>query len=107
MNNYFRITGYNEKEDFCFILDCYGLCEKLWQFSSALVEKGLNVLEAGNDEKFLDVNIPKAQIDTEHFILRANAKGKPEYITQEIDGTKYKAIKVADKIYIPNKANLL
>ena len=39
----------------------------------------------------------------EHFILRANAKGRPENITQEIDGIKYQAIKVADKIYIPNR----
>ena len=105
--NYFRITGYNEKEDFCFIIDCYGLCEKLWQFSSALIGKGLKVLEVGSDEKFIDINIPKAQIDAEHFILRANAKGKPENITQEIDGTKYLAIKVADRIYIPDKTKTI
>lgn len=38
MNNYFRITGYCEQEDFCFILDCNGCYEKLWQFSSMLVQ---------------------------------------------------------------------
>ena len=47
MNNYYRITGYCEKEDFCFIMDCYGMFEKLWQFSSYLLQKGLKVLEIG------------------------------------------------------------
>ena len=32
---------------------------------------------------------------------------KPEYITQTINGITYKAIKVADKIYIPNKEQAL
>lgn len=44
MSNYYRITGYCEQEDFCFILDCYGCFEKLWQFSSFLVQKGLKIM---------------------------------------------------------------
>ena len=103
MLNYFRITGYCEKDDFCFIMDCYGMFEKLWQFSSFLLTKGLKVLEVGNDEKFLDVNISHAEPNGEQVILRANAKGKPEYVTQTIDGVTYKAVKVADKIYIPDR----
>ena len=51
----------------------------------------------------LDVNIDKVEQDNEHIILRANADGKPEQITQVIDGVGYKAIKVANKVYIPNK----
>ena len=35
------------------------------------------------------------------------AIGKPEYITQTLNDTKYKAVKVADKIYIPDKSKLL
>lgn len=103
MNNYYRITGYCESEDFCFIMDCYGMFEKLWQFSSYLLQKGLKVLEVSNADKFLDGNISHASENAERLILRANAKGKPEYVTQMIDGITYKAVKVADKIYIPDK----
>ena len=103
MNNYYRITGYCESEDFCFIMDCYGMFEKLWQFSSFLVQKGLKVLEVSNADKFLDGNISRAPENIERLILRANAKGKPEHVTQMIDGVTYKAVKVADKIYIPDR----
>ena len=71
--------------------------EKLWQFSSFLLTKGLQVLEISNDEKFLDGNISRADYNSEQVILRANAKGKPEYITQSVDGVTYKAVKVAEK----------
>ena len=103
MNNYFRITGYEPTNDFCFIIDCFGLYEQIWQFSSLLVKKGIKVIAVGSDEKFIDVNIAKAQEDKEHLVLRANANGKPENIIQKIDGIKYNALKVADKIYIPDK----
>ena len=29
MNNYYRITGYCESEDFCFIMDCYGMFDSV------------------------------------------------------------------------------
>ena len=103
MSNYFRITGYCESEDFCFILDCHGCYEKLWQFSSFLVQKGLKVLEVSNSDKFLDGNIPRAPENAEKLLLRANAKGKPEYVTQTIDGVSYTAVKVADKFYVPDR----
>ncbi len=103
MNNYYRITGYCEQKDFCFIIDCYGKFEKLWQFSSYLLQKGLKVLEVGNGEKFMDGNIDRITKPTDKLILRATAHGKPEYITQKIDGITYKAAKVADKIYVPNR----
>ena len=106
MNNYYRITGYCEEKDFCFILDCYGMFEKLWQFSSMLIQKGLKVLEVGNDTKFIDTigesRLAPVKPNEEKILLRANAKGKPEYITQTINGVIYKAVKVADKIYIPD-----
>ena len=104
MNNYYRITGYCEQEDFSFILDCYGAFEKLWQFSSFLVQKGLKVLEVSNETKFTDGNISRILENHEKVVLRANAKGKPEYVTQTINGIAYKSVKVADKIYIPDRA---
>lgn len=106
-NNYFRITGYYPQEDFSFILDSNGMHEKLWQFSAMLVAKGLKVLEVSKMENVLDINIDKVQEDNEHIFLRATAEGKPEYIDQNVNGTIYKAIKVADKIYIPNKEEII
>ena len=103
MSNYYRITGYCEKNDFSFIIDCYGCYEKLWQFSAFLISKGLNVLEVGNDDKFLDGNIQRADEDKEQLILRANAPRKPQHITVTVDGTAYKAVQVADKFYIPDR----
>ena len=107
MSNYFRITGYCESEDFCFILDCHGCYEKLWQFSSFLVQKGLKVLEVSNADKFLDGNIPRVPENVEKVILRANAKGKPEYVAQTINGVTYKVIKVADKFYVPDRTTMV
>ncbi len=56
-------------------LDC--LIKSKWQFSSYLVNKGFNVVEVGNDERFTDGNIQKVSPDTEHIYLRACAKGQP------------------------------
>ena len=103
MNNYFRITGYDPKNDFSFIIDSNGMFEKLWQFSSYLIQKGLKVLEVSNSDQFLDFNIEPIKEDTEHIILRATAEGKPEYINKIVNGTTYKAIKVNNKVYSPNK----
>lgn len=102
MTNYFRITGYHPQENFCFIIDSNGMFEKLWQFSSYLIQKGLKIIEVSKLENILDINIEQAEEDNNHIILRATADGQPKYLEQTIDGITYKAIKVADKIYIPN-----
>ncbi len=104
--NYFRITGYHPQENFSFILDTNGMFEKKWQFSAYLISKGLKVLEINDSEQFLDVNIKRAEEDKENFILRATCEDMPEYIDYTINCTTYKAVKVADKIYIPNKENI-
>ena len=51
----------------------------------------------------IDINIEQAEQDSEHFFLRANAKGKPEYVEQTINDITHTAIKVADKLYIIKK----
>lgn len=103
MTNYFRITGYCPEKDFSFIMDSYGKFEKKWQFSAELVKRGLKIIEVSSDEQFIDVNIDKLTVEKpEKFILRAHADGKPEYLEKTIDGTTYKAVKVGEKIYIPN-----
>lgn len=103
--NYFRITGYYPQENFSFIIDCNGMFEKKWQFSSMLIQKGIKVLEVNDAEQFLDGNITKVNPDLDHIILRATCEGKPEYIDQTINGITYKAVKVGVKCYVPNKEN--
>ena len=106
-NNYFIITAYYPEDNFSFILDSNGKFEKLWQFSAYLVSKGIKVIEASKQEQMLDINIEPAPQYNEHIILRANADDKPKYLTQTINGVTYKAIKVADKIYIPDRTQIL
>lgn len=107
MTNYFRITGYCPENDFCFIMDSNGMFEKKWQFSSFLVQKGLKILEISDNETFIDINITKTEENKEKIFLRANSDGKPKYIEQEVDGIKYKAVQVADKIYIPDRSQTI
>lgn len=91
MNNYFRITGYYPAKDVCFIADSNGLYDEIWQFSAALIGKGVKVLEVGDDRKFKYGNIKAAETDSENIILRACAKGQPTYMngTVNINGKSY------------------
>lgn len=102
MSNYFRITAYLEARDISIIIDSNEMFEKLWQFSSYLIQKGFKIIEVGNSDKFQDVNIEPIDFDKDHITMRACAKGKPQYIDHTIDGEIFKAIKVGEKIYIPN-----
>lgn len=91
MSNYYRITGYYPKGNVCFIADSNGRFEKLWQFSSYLVIKGVKILEVGGTNKFTDGNIGFAKPDNEHIIIRACDKGKPilNGNTIEVNGKSY------------------
>lgn len=102
-NNYYRITGYCPENDFSFIVDSNGMFEKLWQFSAMLVSKGLDIIEVTRLENIIDININQVENDNNHIFLRATADGKPEYVNHTINGITYRAIKVADKLYIVNK----
>lgn len=103
---YFRITAYHPEEDLSAIFDSNGMFEKLWQFSSFLLQKGFKIIEVSSDEKFLDVNIYKAEINTEEFYLRAHMHGKPANVEFELNGIVYQAIKVGEKLYIPDKSKI-
>ena len=103
MNNYYRITAYHLEKNISIIMDSFGLFEKKWQFSADLIKKGFKIIEVSSDEQFIDVNINKlAEEEPDKFILRAHADGKPEYLQQNVGGVTYKAVKVGEKIYIPN-----
>ena len=101
---YFRITGYHPQENYCFIMDSNGMFDMLWQFSSFLVQKGLKVLEVSTDEQFKDIDIKRAEENKNQMLLRANAKGQPQYSEKIINGIRYKVVTVGGKSYIP-KAN--
>lgn len=93
MANYFRITAYHPKQDLSAIFDSNGRFEKLWQFSSFLVQKGFKIVEVGADDKFCEGNIPKVPEDTS-LILRACTKGEPKKYRNaiEIQGKHYEVI---------------
>ena len=99
MNNYFRITGYWKQEDLGFILDSNGMFEKLWQFSSFLVCKGIEILEVSKEDKFIDVTTEKFEENKDKIYLQAICKGRPERIENTENGITYKTIEVDDKIY--------
>ena len=60
MSNYFRITAYHPEQNLSAIFDSNGYFEKLWQ------------------EKFDEGDMPKAERDTVHIILRACKSGQPD-----------------------------
>ena len=101
MTQYFRITGYSPEHDICVIMDSNGMFEKLWQFSVFIREHDCKVLEVSSDEKFLDINIEKAEPEPDKIILRACGHGKPTYSEKTIDGVKHKVIEIEGKRYIP------
>lgn len=103
--NYFRITGYYPKENFCFILDSNGKFEKLWQFSSHLIKLGIEIVEVSKGDDILDINLTRVEEDDNHIFLRAIESGKPKYKNQIINGIAYKVIQIADKNYVPSLTN--
>lgn len=76
MANYFRITAYHPARNICAVFDSNGRFEKLWQFSSYLVQKGFKIVEVGGDDKFLDGDFPKVH-ESDKLILRACGRGTP------------------------------
>ena len=103
MSNYYRITAYHPIENYTFIADSNGRFEKLWQFSAYLVSKGVTILEASTEEKFLDGNIPRAKAHAEHIFIQAARKGHPKISTIIINGGNYRMVEVGGRKYIPDR----
>ena len=103
MANYYRITAYHPSEDYCFIVDCHGKFEKLWEFSSYLVGKGLKVLEVSNGDTFLDGNMKRAKEHPEYLYIQSAQRGKPTMTTVTVDGKTYRAVEVCGRRYIPDR----
>jgi len=107
MTKYFRVTAYCKEHDFSFIMDTNGLYEKLWELSAELIKNGMSIIEASSEEKFLDVNIEKVYDEPKQMILRATAKGKPEKVTHTLNGITYKGLRVGEKLYIPDRSEVV
>ncbi len=93
-SNYYRITAYHPTHDFTIIIDSNGMFEKLWQFSSFLIQKGFKIIEVGDSTTFEDGNIEKASYTPNKIILRAIQKGKPKYTDNiiQVGNNKYNII---------------
>ena len=76
MNHYYRITAYHKNSNICLIADSNGKFEKLWQFSSFFVCKGFEIVSVAKEENLSFGNIPKANADSHHILIRACSKGK-------------------------------
>ena len=107
MTKYFRVTAYCKEHDFSFIMDTNGLYEKLWELSAELIKNGMSIIEASSEEKFLDVNIEKVYDEPKQMILRVTAKGKPQTVTHTLNGVTYKALRVGEKLYIPDRSEVV
>ena len=107
MAKYYRITAYHPSEDYCFIVDCHGKFEKLWEFSSYLRNKGLRVPEVNNDNDFLDGNIKRAREHPDFLYVQAVQRGKPAETTLTINGKTYRAIEVCGKRYVPDRKDVI
>lgn len=78
MNNYFRITGYHKEKNVCFIAESNGKFQALWEFSSFLVSKGIEIIAVGKDERLAYSNIVNAEPNTDCIIIRACDMGRPD-----------------------------
>ena len=99
MANYFRITAYHPKKDISVILDSNGMFEKLWMFSSYLVQKGFKILEVGANENIIESTFPAVKEESNKIMLRAIDKGKPEIQEMTYQERPCKAITVCDMVY--------
>ena len=82
MANYFRVTAYHIEQDISAILDSNGRSEKLWQFSSFLVNKGFKIIEVTTSDKLVYDPFPLIEKESNKILLRSIAKGMP--IMQEV-----------------------
>ena len=105
MNNYFRITAYTPEHNIGFIVDSYGKFEKIWQFSSYLIQHGCKIIEVNNSDNFLDYkNLPLLTEQSDKIIIRAIEEGRTNYLPRVIDGKNCRIVVMGDKQYIPDAA---
>ena len=82
MANYFRVTAHHTEQNISVILDNNGRFEKLWQFSSYLMNKGFKIIEVTTSDKLVYDPFPIIEKESNKTLLRSIAKGLP--IIQEV-----------------------
>ena len=85
------------------IADSNGKFDKLWQFSAYLVAKGCKINAVSNIDDCIPCKIKPIPFNAEQFVIRTCYMGTPTETHQSIDGVSYKAIRVKDMLYVPNK----
>ena len=73
--------------------------EKLWQFSSYLVQKGFKILEVGANENIIESTFLAVKEVSNKIMLRAIDKGKLEIQEITYQDRLCKAITLYDKVY--------
>ena len=99
MANYFRITAYHIEQDISAILDSNGRFEKLWQFSSFLVNKGFKIIEVTTSDKLVYDPFPLLEKESNKILLRSIAKGLPMIQEVTYQDRPCKAICVGGNTY--------
>ena len=83
--------------------DSYGKFEKLWQFSSYLIQHGCKIVEVNNSDNFLNYkNLPLLTEPSDKIIIRAMEEGRTNYVPHVINGNNYKIVVMGNKQYIPD-----
>ena len=100
---YCRITVYNREKNLSAIFDSSGMYDTLDDFRAHLLGLGNDIISASTDWQFLDGNINKVEYDKEHIFCRAYHTGEPVNTTFGHNGLTYRALRVGDKIYIPDR----
>lgn len=99
MANYFRITAYHPETDISVVLDSNGRFEKLWQFSSYLVQKGFKILEVGKDENIIDAGYKRVEKVSSKIYLMGFMQGKPYIEDVNYQNRPCKSIAVNNMAY--------
>ena len=99
MANYFRITAYHPEKDISVILDSNGKFEKLWMFSSYLVQRGFKILEVGTGKNLVEGTFPIVSEMSKKILLRGINKAKPKIQEMTYQERPCKAITVCDRVY--------
>ena len=99
----YRITAYIEEINISVIMDSTEKFAKLEDFEHYMVQKGFKIIESGTVDTFLGGKVKPPKNFPENVILRACQYGEPQETNFTINGVSYRAIKVNQKIYIPDR----
>ena len=98
MREYFRVVGYCEEKDFCFVLDSYGYCNEIWELSADLIRRKYRVPIATTQGNMLD-QYTRNTLRLFAYVVAQDMQHK----ALALDGVRYKAVQVGDKVFVTDK----